>query len=157
MSSRRHYSSAGGLYDIHSIRRCLPQCNRRFRSGDPLQQFGFRIAATPVSDLIIQHNFNLVTRESGRLGNIQAPNLCHLQQAQSRLIIRLRTITWIQERREDHPRFLTAHIFIPTPQRAPVLRQESWIQTLYTEDSINAVARNLRCFADDILILNGSR
>ena len=157
MSSRRHYSSAGGLHDIHSTRRCLPQCNRRFRSGDLLQQFGFRVAAIPVSDLIIQHNLNLVTRESGRLGNIQAPNLCHPQQVQSQLIVRLRTITWISERRESHPRLLTAHIFIPIPQRVPVLRQESWIQILYTEDLINAVSQNLRRFADDILILNGSR
>ena len=157
MSSRRHYSSTGGLHDIHSPRRCLPQCNKRFGFGNPIQQFGFRVAAISVSDLIIRHNLNLITRESGQLGNIQAPNLCHPQQAQSQLVIRLRTITWIPERRESHPRLLTAHIFIPVPQRVPVLRQESWIQILYTEDLINAVGQNLRCFADDILILNGSR
>ena len=157
MSSRRHYSSTGGLYDIHSPRRRLPQCGRRFGAGDPIQQFGLRVAAIPVSDLVIRHNLNLITRESGRLGNIQAPNPCHPQQVQSQLVIRLRTITWLPERRERHSRLLTAHIFVPIPQRAPVLRQESWIQILHTEDLINAGGQNLRYFADDILILNGSR
>ena len=156
MSSRRHYSSTGGLYDIHSLRRCLPQCYRRFGAGDPIQQFGLRVAAIPVSDLVIRHNLNLITRESGRLGNIQAPNLCHPQQVQSQLVIRLRTITWLPERGERHPRLLTAHIFIPIPQRTPVLRQESWIQILHYEDLTSASRQNLRYFADDILILNES-
>ena len=156
MSSRRHYSSTGGLYDIHSPRRCLPQCDRRFGAGDPIQQFGLRVAAVPVSDLIIRHNLNLIIGESGQLGDLQAPNLSHPQLVQSQLVIRLRTITWLPERRERHPRLLTAHIFVPIPQRAPVLRQESWIQILYTEDLINVGGRSLRYFADDTLILNGS-
>ena len=157
MSSRRHYSSAGGLHDTCSPRRCLPQYNGHLGSGDPFQQFGLRVAAISASDLIIRHNLNFITRESCQLGNIQAPDLHHPQHVQSQLVVRLRTITWIPERRESHPRLLTAHIFIPTPQRTPVLRQESWVQILYTEDLINAVSQDLRCFADGILILNGSR
>ena len=143
MSSRRHYLSTGAphLIDLHSIRRCIPQCDVLVYS-EILQRPGFRIAATPVSGLRIQHS-------------LQEPSLRRLQQTKSRLIIRLRTATWIPEREEDHRRSFVAYIFVPTPQRVPVLRQESWDQTLYTEDSVNTVAYNLRHFADDILILNG--
>ena len=153
MSSRRHYSSTSSLYDIHSPRRRLPHCIRRFGAGDPAQQFDLRVAATPVSGLIIRH---IITGESGRLGNLQAPGQCHPQQVQIQLVIRLRTITWLPERGERHPRLLTAHIFIPIPQRAPVLRQESWIQILHNEDLTNASRQNLRYFVDDTLIVNGS-
>ena len=143
MCSRRHYLSKGTphLIDLHSIQRCIPQCNVLVYS-EILQRPGFRIAATPVSGLRIHHS-------------LQEPNLHRLQQTKSRLTIRLRTATWIPEREEAHRRSFVAHIFVPTPHKPPVLRQESWEQTLYTEDSTNAVAYNLRHFADDILILNG--
>ena len=153
MSSRRHYSSTSSLYDIHSPRRRLPHCIRRFGAGDPAQLFDLRVAATPISGLIVRH---ILTGESGHLDNLQASRQNHPQQVQIQLVIRLRTITWLPEGGERHPRLLAAHIFMPVPQRTPVLRQESWTQILHCEDLTYASRQNLRYFADDILISNGS-
>lgn len=144
MCSRRHYWSEGAphLIDLHSIQKCIPQCDVLVYSKI-LQRPGFRIAATPISGLKINHSS-------------PEPHLHRLQQTKSQLTVRLRTVIWIPERKEAHRRSFVAYIFIPDPLKPPILRLESWDQTLYTEYSTNAVAYSLRRFADDTLIFNGS-
>ena len=152
MSSRRHYSSTRSLYDTHSPRRSLHYI-KRGEAGDPAQLSDLRVAATPVSSLTARHIF---TGGSDHLGDSQASGQNRLQQIQVQLVIRLRTITWLPEGGGRYLRHLIAHIFIPAPQRTPVLRQESWIQVLHREDLTNASRYHIRYFADDILIVNKS-
>jgi hypothetical protein len=153
MSSRRHYSSTRSLYDTHSPRRSLHFINRG-EAGEPAQLPDLWVAATPISSLTARCVF---TGGSGHPGNSQAPGQNRLQHLLVQLTIRLRTVTWLPEGGGKHSRHLPAHIFIPAPQRTPVLRQESWIQVLPCEDLANTSRYHIRYFADDILIVKSGQ
>ena len=151
MSSRRHYSSTRSLYDTHSPRRCL-HCINQGEAGEPIQLPDLRVAATPVSSPSIRL---VPTEAGGHPGNSQAPGQNWLQLL-VQFTIRLRTVTWLPEGGRKHLRNLPAHIFLPVPQRTPVLRQESWIQVLPCYDLFNTSRYQVRYFADDILIVHKS-
>ena len=152
MSSRRHYSSTRSLYHTRSPRRGLC-CSNRGEAGESAQLPDLWVAATPISSLSIRHIF---AEGSGHPGNSQASGQNHLRHLLIQFTIRLRTVTWLPEGGGKRSRHLPAHIFIPAPQRTPVLRQESWIQVLPCEDLANTSRYHIKYFADDILIVNKS-
>ena len=155
MSSRRQYSSGGCSYDIPSPRRCLPRIYNRTASSGQHNPYGQHVAAISTSEPTSRYIIHFSTQGKNHLcvnKNSTTRHHQRIRQIQSQLTVRLRTITWLPRKKEIHHQRSVLHIFIPTAQKTPVLRQESWTQILYTDDLITAVNCDIRYFADDILI-----
>ena len=157
MSSRRQYSSGGCSYDIISPRRCLPIIYNHTASSSNHNTSRQYVAAILTSEPANRYNIHFSTQVKNHPCVDRIPTTRqhqHICQVRSQFTVRLRTITWLPRKKEVHHQRSVAHIFIPTVQKIPVLRQESWTQTLFTDDLITAFNCDIRYFADDTLIFS---